>query len=389
MKGGNIKIVRKINHEELKELVSVYYKNKLALYIRGTFGIGKSQTITEKAKELAKERKREFIDWNRVSKEKKREVYENPEKYFVLIDVRLSEYDSSDIKGLPDFISNGDKKEAREFIEWRSPFFAKLIAKKESDGILFFDEINNSTPLVMMSCYKIILDRVMNDEAVSGNWLIVGAGNLDTDRAFIHTLPAPLQDRFGESELQVPTIDEWTKNYAIPKRIDGRIIGFLNFEPSNLYKVDFKDNQKFVTPRGWERLNTLIRGVKDYKTMSLVCQTALGEGTAIKFVAFCKIQEKFKLEEFIKNPEKIEKLTDKETDVRYFLVTALAEKYRDKKVKFDTIIKVSKVFERVKNQEFCALLWRMCLGYSPETFKKDFLSCKENKLIERFGELIN
>ena len=382
-------MVRKINHEELKKLIGVYYKNKLALYVRGTFGIGKSQTITDEAKKLAKERKREFIDWNRVSKENKQKVYENPENYFVLIDVRLSEYDSSDIKGLPDFISNGDKKEAREFIEWRSPFFAKLIAKKDSDGILFFDEINNSTPLVMMSCYKIILDRVINDEKVSGDWLIIGAGNLDTDRAFIHTLPAPLQDRFGESELKVPTIDEWTNNYAIPKRIDGRIIGFLNFEPSNLHKVDFKDNQKFVTPRGWERLNTLIKGVKDYKTMSLVSQTALGEGTATKFVAFCKIQEKFKLDEFIKNPEKIEKLTDEETDVKYFLITSLAEKYRDKKENFNTIIKVSKVFEKMKNQEFCALLWRMCLGYAGDKFKQDFLKCKENALIERFGKLIN
>ena len=358
----------------------------MALYIKGTFGIGKSQTITEKAQELAKERKREFVDWNRVSKKDKQKVYENPKEYFVLVDIRLSEFDSSDIKGLPDFVSNGDKKEAREFMEWRSPFFAKLIAKEESDGILFFDEINNATPLVMMSCYKIILDRVINDEKVGKNWLIMGAGNLDTDRAFGHILPAPLQDRFGECQLNPPSINDWTNNFAIPNRIDSRIIGYLNFEPSFLHKVDFKDNQKFVTPRGWERLSILIKGIKDYKSMSLVCQTAIGEGTAVKFVAFCKISEKLNLEDYIKHPEKIEKI--EKPDVKFFLVSALAERYKDKRVKFDTIIEASKVLEKSKSQEFCALLWRMCLGYSPEEFKRDFLNTKETALIERFGKLI-
>lgn len=379
-------MTRQVTHNELKELVDVYYKNKLALYIRGTFGIGKSQVIIEKARELAKERKREFIDWNRVSKADKQKVYENPKQYFVLVDIRLSEYDSSDIKGLPDFASNGDKKEAREFMEWRSPFFAKLVAKPESDGILFFDEINNSTPLVMMSCYKIILDRVINDERVSKNWLILGAGNLDTDRAFIHQLPAPLQDRFGECELTPPSINDWTNNFAIPNRIDSRIIGYLNFEPSFLHKVDYKDNQKFVTPRGWERLSNLIKGIKNYKSMSLVCQTAIGEGTASKFVAFCKISEKLNLEDYIKHPEKIEKI--KGADVKYFLVSAMAERYKDKKIKFDTIIEASKVLEKIKSQEFTALLWRMCLGYDSENFKKDFLNSKETALIERFGKLI-
>jgi len=384
-------MTRKVNHNELKELVNIYYKNasdgkKIALYIKGTFGIGKSQTIIEKAKELAKERKKEFIDWNRVTKEKKLEIYENPEKYFVLVDVRLSEYDSSDIKGLPDFISNGDKKEGREFIEWRSPLFAKLLSKKDSDGILFFDEINNSTELVMKSAYKIILDRVMNDESVSGNWLIIGAGNLDSDRAFVHTLPAPLQDRFGECELEVPKTDDWT-NWAVKREIDSRIIGFVNFEPSNLHKVDFKDNQKFVTPRGWERLHELIRGIKDYKILTLVSQTAIGEGTASKFVAFCKIQDKLNLEDYIKHPEKIEKI--KEKDVLYFLVSALSERYGNKKVTFDTIMKAGKVLERNKSQEFTALLWRFCLAYGGDRFRQEFLKCKDNALIERFGRLLS
>lgn len=377
-------MVQKINHSELKQLVKEYYKNKLALFVWGTFGIGKSQEIRETALELAKERGREFTEWNKLTRTEKQKVYEYPEKYFVLCDIRLSEFDSSDIKGLPDFRSNNGNKDEKEFIEWRSPFFAKLLARENSDGLLLFDEVNLSTPLVMSSCYKIIYDRIINDEKVSENWLIIGAGNLDSDRAFTHTLPAPLRDRGGEVELSIPSVEDWTINFAVPKRIDSRIIGFINFK-SALYIVDFKDNQKFVTPRGWERINKLVEGIKDYKVLELICKSAIGEGTAHQFVAFCKISDKLKLDDLIKNPEKIEKIT--ELDIKYFLVSAIAEKYRDKKVKFSTIMDVSKVLDKMKNAEFVALLWRLCSSYTQE-FKKDFLNSKDNEFIERYGQYI-
>lgn len=374
-----------INHNELKQIVKEYYKKKIALFIWGTFGIGKSQIVLEETKELAKERGREFVEWNKLSRKKKQEVYELCEKYFVLCDLRLSEFDSSDIKGLPDFRSNNGNKDEREFIEWRSPFFAKLLAKENSDGVLLFDELNLATPLVMSSCYKIIYDRIINDEKVSDNWLIIGAGNLDSDRAFTHTLPSPLKDRGGEVELGVPSVEDWTMNFAVPKGIDSRIIGFLNWKQS-LYIVDFKDNQKFVTPRGWgERIDKLIKGINDYKTMELLCKSAIGSGTAHEFVAFCKISDKLKLDDLIKNPEKIEKI--EALDIKYFLVSAIAEKYRDKKVKFSTIMDVSKVLDKMKNAEFVSLLWRLCSSYTTQ-FKADFLSSKDNEFIEKYGAYI-
>ena len=378
-------MVHKINHEQLKEIVKQYYSRKLALFVWGTFGIGKSQEVRETAKGIAKDRGREFIEWDKITKEEKQKVYELPEKYFVLIDIRLSEYDSSDIKGLPDFRSNNGDGKTRDFMEWKSPFFAKLLSKKNSDGILLFDEINLATPLVMGSCYQIIYDRVINSEKVADGWLIIGCGNLDTDRGFTHTLPSPLKDRGGEVELLVPNAEDWTTNFAVHNKIDSRIIGYINFKPSSLYKVDFKDNQKFVTPRAWERVSNLIEGVKNWNSFELICCSAIGEGIAKEFIAFCKVSEKLKLEDVIKNPEKIRNITD--VSVKYFLVSAIAERYKDKKVKFDTIMKASKILDEIKNAEFTALLWRLCSSYTKQ-FKKDFLSSKETKFIERYGKFI-
>ena len=67
----------------------------------------------------------------------------------------------------------------------------------------------------------------------------------------------------SQVELKIPTAEDWITDFAIPQKFDSRIIGFLSFKGGNLHKVDYEDNQKFVTPRGWERVNTLIKGVKN------------------------------------------------------------------------------------------------------------------------------
>ena len=212
--------MKKCNHQQLGQLVKLYYKQqdvitkkKLPMIIYGTFGVGKSTIIRDKAIEIAEDRKREFIEWNKISRIKKDEVFKNPKKYFMLVDIRLSEFDSSDVKGLPDFTSSnvmGEKvgdKNIDDSIEWKIPLWAKFLSMPESDGILFFDEINLATPLVISSTYKIIHDRVIGESAINDNWLILSAGNKDEDRAYTHELASPVRDRAGEVELTEPSAD--------------------------------------------------------------------------------------------------------------------------------------------------------------------------------------
>jgi len=380
MKGG-IKML-KINHNELKEMLKQYYKVKIALFVFGGFGIGKSFLVRDTAREIGETRAREFVEWNKLPKEKKQEVYEYPEKYFTLIDIRMSEQDSTDIKGLPDF------RDGRETIDWKIPLWEKYILQENSDGILFLDEFNLGSPLVLSSFYKVLYDRIVNDEKMSDNWLVVGAGNRDDDRGFTHTLPEPLRDRGGEVELINPNVEDWTI-WAIKNNIDSRIIGFVNFKPSSLHKVDFGDNQKNTTERGFERLSCLTYKEKISKEFELLCCSAIGEGIAREYIAFCKIQEKLKLEEIIKNPKKIEKIED--IAVKFFLVSAVAEKYSDKKntqVDFDKVMEMSIVLDNIKNAEFVALLWRLSSSYT-ENFKKDFLKSKgHDKFIEKYGKFL-
>jgi len=360
--------MKQINHEQLKELVRRYYHSKISLMIYGTFGIGKSFVIRDVAKEIAKTKEREFIEWNKIDYAKKKEIINNPSNYFVLVDIRLSEYDSSDIKGLPDF--------KEENIIWKSPYWTQILEKPESDGFLFFDEMNLATPLVLSSCYKIIYDRIINEGSISPNWLIISAGNLVDDKAYTNDIPFPLRDRCGEVELLEPNYDSWV-SWAIENDLDYRIIGFINFSPSKLRVVDNNDTQKSTTPRSWERVNALIKGIEDYQKLELVVGTALGEGIAREFIAFCKIKDVVQLEKILINPQELKKIT--EISNKYFIVSAVAEHYgKGNKVDFKKLLDISEVLDEMANPEFITLMWRLAVKYNPTKFRKDFQSKELN-----------
>lgn len=371
--------MRQVTHEELRTNLLHHYNKKIALFVYGRFGIGKSETVQLVASEIATQKGRKFVNWNRLSEEEKKQVFDNPKDYFTLIDIRLSEYDSSDIKGLPIF------KDGNKAIEFKVPFWALLMTKPESDGILFFDEINLAPPLVMSSCYKIIYDKVINDMPINANWGVFGAGNLDEDRAYTNSMAPPLKDRASEVELVGASSDRWTQ-WAMEHGVEPRIIGFINFKNQALYKVDFNDRQKFTTHRGWERVSRLIKGVdEDYTTMELLSSSAIGEGIAKEFVAFCKISQQIDMPGIIANPEKIKTIT--ELSVKWFVNTAIAEQYANGKIKFDKVMGVSKALDEIDNVELVAYLWKMCNGLS-KTFKKEFLKSVDDNLVKKYQKYL-
>jgi hypothetical protein len=69
-------------------------------------------------------------------------------------------------------------------------------------------------------------------------------------------------------------------------------------------------------------VNSLITNITDYDNLDLVCSSAIGEGIAREFSAFYKIKEQINLDDIIKNPKKLESIT--EIDIKYFVISALS-----------------------------------------------------------------
>jgi hypothetical protein len=373
--------MKQITHEQLKEIIKMYYKAKQSLFIAGTFGIGKSFVVNDTSTEIGQSQSRTPVLWAKLSYEQRNEVLNNPEKYFVLVDIRLSEYASDDIKGLPDFYND------KASVIWKSPFWTRALEHPNSAGILFFDEVNLAEQSTLKSCFKIFYDRQINEGSISPNWVVLSAGNLESDRSFVQELPYPLKDRVGEVELLEPTHDSWI-NWAIEHDIDYRIIGFIQFSPSKLRVVNFDDNQKPTTQRGWELLSRLILGEDDYKKLDLIVGTRIGEGVAREFLAFCKIKDIVQLEKIIANPDEFKKIN--QIDMKYFVVSAIAEHYgKGNKVDFKKLLDISSVLDEMSSPEFITLMWRLSVKYNPSKFRKDFQTKElDNPLRTKYNKFL-
>ena len=372
----------KINHSELKELVKIYYHKKTPIFIYGGFGIGKSFVIKEVAVNIAKEKGKEFIDWNKINSKEKRTLINNTKGKFIFCDIRTTQIEPSDLRGLPLF--NGDK----DFVDWKPNLIFSLLSEKDADGILFFDEMNNASPMVMASLYQIFLDRAIGEISINKDVGIISAGNrIGVDKANVFEVPAPLKDRMGEVELSIPSVDEWIENFALPNNINGRIIAFLKFKSSYLYLVDDKNRDKSATPRGWSRANNLIDDV-DNSNLDLLknlVSSALGEGIGLEWVAYTKLQRKIDIEEYLKNPKKVNDLKD--LDLRYALLGVASEYYKKHK-KVEMLEKMLYLCEHLE-AEYSVLLLRFLKGIDEKFFKEEIVKLKVfNSLSKNFAKYL-
>jgi len=201
--------MKQINHAEMGRLLRLHYNVKEPINVYGAFGIGKSGVVKQTSQEIAKEKKREFIEWRKLTRDQKIEFIESEEqrrKHFVLIELRGTQLgDGSDLRGIINLI----KKDVRSYVEWDAPMAIYYMTLPYTDGILFLDERNLSIPIVQSSFYSVLYDRCIGDITFTDDWGIVSAGNRDgVDRANTFQTPAPLKDRESEFELQPPTSDD-------------------------------------------------------------------------------------------------------------------------------------------------------------------------------------
>lgn len=349
-----------ITHKQLTEQIKISYETKTPLFIWGGTGVGKSETIKETSKEIAEAEKLEFCENG------------NP-KAFGFLDIRISQLEPSDLRGLP--IQNVTEKTT----EWLIPSW--LPRDKNSKGIIFFDELNLSPPSIQAVAYQLILDRRIGDYVLPKGWVVVSAGNRIEDKCNVFEMSNALCNRFLHTVLQSPSVENWT-DWAIKNDVDSRIISFLNWKPTSFNRA--KENQKdraFPTPRSWVFCSRLIKDRNDLTLVKRLIASSVGEGTALEFIAFLKLQTKIDIESILKNPKQIKKI--EEIDLKYVLLGTIAEKYRkDKKV----LVKCLGVCEYLQ-PEFAVLLLRFLKAYHPEHFKKEMLSKGQN-LLKEYAEIL-
>lgn len=321
--------MKEIDQNELAEMLLENYQLKIPLYVAGPPGIGKSDIVKQTAQKIAERKEREYIEWNNLSISKKEEILSAPEKYFVLTDIRLAEYDPTDLKGLFDFLS--EEANERDYLISKPPMWFIYTTKPGADGIIFFDELPNAAPSVQKSAYQIFYDKQNGEFAMEDDVYIVAAGNRLEDNAEVFDIPDPLKDRMDEVELKA-SLSVW-KEWALKEGIDSRILAFLEYKPSYFLKNNRDNKAKQVTPRGWhKRVNEKLefafeKGISPDKMVNSIA-ASIGEGAAIEFTSFIKLNQKYDIEEIMKNPNEIWEYVDDRRDITLSILGEIPHVFR-------------------------------------------------------------
>lgn len=318
-----------ISPKELEQAIVRTLFARLTPYISGSPGIGKSDIIKNIAEELNLE----------------------------LIDVRLSQLDSTDISGFP--MIKGDKT---EFIPPAIfPIESDPIPKNKDGYLLFLDELSSASLATQAAAFKLILDRKVGQYNLHPRVAIVGAGNKATDKAIVNRMSTPMQSRMIHFNLVVSHTDwlSWANN----NNIDPRITSFIEFRPQLLHNFnpDHKDNT-YPCPRTWVFTHKLIKDVKQFTDLdSKIVAGTIGEGAAREFKAFTEIYESLPTINKIKeNPETIQ-LSDK-PDILYALTGLIASN-----INKENINQLIKFVERFP-LEFQIITWISAINRNKEIY---------------------
>ena len=289
-------ISRTVGPKAAKKAISKGFAKRRPLFLWGPPGIGKSDIIKQLGAELDAH----------------------------VIDVRLSLWEPTDIKGIPYFDSNTGK------MVWAPPLELPdaELASKHKQIILFMDEMNSAAPSVQAAAYQLVLNRRVGTYQLPDNVVMVAAGNRETDKGVTYRMPAPLANRFVHLEMTVDWDDYF--DWATENKIHKDVVGFLTFSKKDLYDFDPKSaSRAFATPRSWSFVSELlVDDDTDEATLTDLTSGAIGEGLAVKFMAHRKIASK------MPNPEdilsgKVKKMDSKEISAMYSLTVSLCYELKD------------------------------------------------------------
>ena len=211
---------------QIKPAVEACMQARLVPFLKSSPGLGKSSIVKQIAEEYG----------------------------LKLIDLRLSSMEPTDLVGLP-WIHEG-KAQFNPYAFF--PLEETPIPEGYEGFLLFLDEFNSASRAVQAAAYRVVLDREIGMHKLHPKCFVVAAGNLSTDNAITNQLSTAMSSRVVHLNMEC-NFEDWRDNFAIPKKIDERIIAYLSMYPN--YLMDFdpeRDEQTFACPRTWEFASKLI-----------------------------------------------------------------------------------------------------------------------------------
>lgn len=241
----------------------------------------------------------------------------------ILVDIRVSQYESIDFRGIPDIQAGATVWNMPATMPFKgSPKFA--LADPSKPIFLFLDELNQGDPSVLSVCYQLINDRRIGEHELMDNVVIIAAGNRDQDRGTTNRFPAPLANRMTHAEIAAD-IKSWSDWASKSGKVPVELIGFLNFRDGLLHTFDpAKPVKAFATPRTWSFVAEDMQDTTMSDDVRIAAMSgSVGEGPATELQGFLEIMANIvPIEKIIADPKGVH--VESRLDLQWAMATHVA-----------------------------------------------------------------
>jgi len=331
----------------------------------------------------AAEEQKEFVEWNRMTTQRKEAVMADPAKFFIFADFRASETDIGELR-LQE-MGNG-----KPYITYKYAMLFEVLSKPEAMGVLFFDEMNLAPNMTKAQFYKVVNDHCIGDIPLSKDVMVISAGNEAQHARGVSEDPIPLVLRRGNYFLRSLTDTEYV-DYSIQVGQHSLISGYIKYAPKDVHNIDYDQHEGTgqPCPRTWTKLSNLLLANPDLDDdqVEMHARAFVGQGAAKKFVAYAKMAKKVDIDEILKKPELVRDI--KELQTLYAVITGVLERFRVQRVKVSE--KVFEVALHMEREELGAFLLRQMKVMAGKTqFRNIAVQSKVfDDLVKHYGKFFN
>lgn len=259
----------------------------------------------------------------------------------------------TDYKGLP-----FPKGEEAVFLPYGQ--MKNLISATEPT-VFFIDDVGASTPSVQSALMQLLLERRIDDKAISEHIIFVAATNRAGDRSNVSGILEAVKSRFAAIINLEVNSDDWI-SWAHSNKLPVEVISFIRFKPTMLHDFNpTKEIANYPCPRTIEKVGMWLASGLPKGMEAEVIEGTAGKAFAIEFTAFLRLfRDLPDPKEILKNPDKAK--VYKELDKQYAICGALAHI-----VTVETFENMIAYINRI-SPEFAVMTMRDVMQRNPKDF---------------------
>ena len=277
----------------------------------------------------------------------------------------VAQYDAGEMAGLPfmgekriprvgadgnplvDAAGNQVFDTETQMIRLRPSYLPDIHDPNQQVGVYNLDELPQAFLANQNICSQLVNEWRVGEHMISRGITICCTGNKPENKAGTTSMPTHLRDRINYIEIEADC-DEWL-TYASSVNLDIRIRAYLKQNPGQLHKFNVGANAS-PTPRSWEKTSSILK--MDLKpTIRTQALTGQIGAYATEFETWLRVEDRMpRLEDVINNPDGAPVFGNKDADINYLLLTALADVSKP-----DNIGNIIKYIRRLPNQEFASV----------------------------------